>query len=302
MNNQLTTTNPGGGAVAFNFFDPVQFETLQRIAVMFSNSELVPDMYRTTADNPKEKAMANCMIAFNLAQRLQADTLMVMQNLVIIHGRPSWSSKFLISTVNTCGRFEPLQYDIRNAGKLGKVAYTDYVWNPEKRKKLPVQKVFEGADIDNIECTAFTNLKGSSKELRSTTISIRMAIQEGWYTKDGSKWVTMPEQMLRYRAASFWTNAYAPELSMGMRTVEENEDISDTIDTTYTEVNDKPAASVQAEINANANKQTVDFKPTDDKPIPPADPKPAAENKETPAAGADSNPGGLFKADGPQFS
>ena len=45
--------------------------------------------------------------------------------------------------------------------------------------------------------------------------------------KSGSKWPTMPEQMLRYRAASFWVSAYAPEMAMGLRTEEEQRDIVD---------------------------------------------------------------------------
>ena len=51
-----------------------------------------------------------------------------------------------------------------------------------------------------------------------------MAKAEGWYTKNGSKWKTMPEQMLQYRAAAFWTRAYAPEIALGMHTAEEIHD------------------------------------------------------------------------------
>src|SRR5674476_222055 len=85
---------------AFDFFNPVQFETMQRVCKMFSSSELVPDMYKTDlalkdghAVNPENKAMANCMIAIEMAQRIGASPLMIMQNMVIIYGRPSWSSK-----------------------------------------------------------------------------------------------------------------------------------------------------------------------------------------------------------------
>jgi len=54
-----------------------------------------------------------------------------------------------------------------------------------------------------------------------------MAVAEGWFGKAGSKWQTMPEVMLRYRAASFFGKLYAPELLMGIQTAEE---IHDTID------------------------------------------------------------------------
>ena len=86
--------------------------------------------------------------------------------------------------------------------------------------------------------------------MRGTAITIQMAVDEGWYTKNGSKWRTMPEQMLRYRAASFWTSTYAPELSMGMRTVEETIEDVDYVDVT---------TQVAEEISTQANKRTISF-------------------------------------------
>lgn len=208
-----------------NFFDPVQFDTMQRVCKMFASSELVPDMYKVSDKNPQEKAISNCMIAIEIATRIGASPLMVMQNMTPIYGKPSWSSKFLIATVNTCGRFEPLKYRFTEKGMLGMVEYTEYVWDSSIRSKKPVIKQFDGKNIMDIECVAYTTAKGSDQVLESSPVSLRLAIQEGWYTKNGSKWQTMTKQMLMYRAASFWTSAYAPELSMGMRTVEEQQDI-----------------------------------------------------------------------------
>lgn len=213
--------------VGFNFFDPVQFDTMQRVCKLFASSELVPDMYKATDKNPIEKAMANCMIAIEIAQRIGASPLMVMQNMVPIYGKPSWSSKFLVATVNTCGRFNPLQYRFTDKGMLGMVNYTDYVWDNATRSKRAVVKQFDGKKVMDIECVAYTTAKGSDKVLESSPVSVRLAIQEGWFTKNGSKWQTMTRQMLMYRAASFWTSAYAPELSMGMKTIEEYQDIQD---------------------------------------------------------------------------
>ena len=53
---------------------------------------------------------------------------------------------------------------------------------------------------------------------------MEMADKEGWTKKSGSKWLTMPDQMLAYRAAAFWSRIYAPEISMGFITKEEAED------------------------------------------------------------------------------
>lgn len=236
---------------SFNFFDPVQFDTMQRVCKLFANSELVPDMYKVSEKNPIEKAMANCMIAIETAQRIGASPLMVMQNMVLIYGKPSWSSKFLVATANTCGRFDPLQYRFTEKGMLGMVDYTDYVWDNASRSKRAVTKQFDGKKMMDVECVAFTTAKGSDKLLESSPISIRLAIQEGWFTKNGSKWQTMTKQMLMYRAASFWTSVYAPELSMGMRTVEETQDI---VDTQFEEVEE-----VEQEKANNANKVQIDM-------------------------------------------
>jgi hypothetical protein len=257
-NENAVAVQQQSGIQSFNFFDPVQFETMQRVCKLFSSSELVPDMYKTnlTTDkdgmpiNSEAKAMANCMVAIEMAQRIGASPLMVMQNMIIIYGRPSWSSKFLIATVNTCGRFNPLQYRFTNLGRCGKVPYTEYVWNNNTRKKDAVTKEFDGTQIDNIQCICFTTAKGSSEVLESTPIDIKLSIQEGWYTKAGSKWQTMTRQMLTYRAASFWTSAYAPELSMGMKTTEE---IQDIIDIDYEDVSDK----VNREKADKANKTVI---------------------------------------------
>jgi len=234
----------------FSFFNKEQFETMQRVCKLFASSELVPEMYRASEKNPLEKAMANCMIAVEISMRIGASPLMVMQNMTPIYGKPSWSSKFLISTVNTCGRFNPLQFRFTEKGMLGKVDYTEYekVWDKTLYggkggyKNIAKTATFDGTKIMDIECVAFTTAKGSDKVLESSPVSIRMAIQEGWYTKAGSKWPTMTKQMLMYRAASFWTNVYAPELSMGMKTEEE---IRDVMDIDYEDVTNQPQSQPQ---------------------------------------------------------
>lgn len=286
MSTEIQKTNQNE-VVTFNFFDAEQFATMQRVCTMFANSELVPDMYKISDKNPKDKAVANCMIAISIAMRIQADPLMIMQNMVPIYGKPAWSSKFLIATVNTCGRFNALEFDFENLGRLGKVEYTSYnkVWVDGQNGRKGYYKneakveVFDGTKIDNIQCVAFTTAKGSTKVLKSAPIDVRLAVQEGWYTKNGSKWQTMTRQMLMYRAASFWTNAYAPELSMGMKTVEEVRDIQDVdFEEIPLDVNER----VEKEKTENANKETIGF----DQDQQPGTDGPGNENQN-----GDGNPG-----------
>lgn len=266
--NELATTKQNNAAmpVQFNFFDPEQFATMQRVAKMFAHSELVPDIYKIqvpqgadekTTAMAEMKAMSNCVIALEIASRIGASPLMVMQNLVIIYGRPSWSAKFLISTVNTCGRFEPLQFRFTEKGNLGMVDYVDYEYNPTTRRKDAVKKQFDGRKMMNLECVAYTTKRGKEQVLESSPVTIEMAIKEGWFTKSGSKWQSMPRQMLMYRAASWWTSVYAPELSMGMRTVEEEQDIIDITDTAV-DVTDQVAAEKAERANKTEIKMDVD--------------------------------------------
>lgn len=215
----------------FNFFDAEQFAVMQRVCTMFSNSELVPDMYKVSEKNPQAKAIANCMIAIETAQRIGASPLMVMQNLYIVYGKPSWSAKFLTATVNTCGRFNSIKYRMNSLGKIKNGTF---------------------GEVDNWQCVAYTTEKESDEILESIPVTIEMAIMEGWYNRNGSKWKTMAKLMLQYRSVTYWTSAYAPEISMGMKTAEEIYDIEDA---SYEDVSD----NTKSEIKENANKTSLSF-------------------------------------------
>lgn len=209
------------------------FELSQRIAKMLSSSTLVPEQYRQTIkvkngkdqngnmtyrEEPNPNGLANCVIALNMASRLNADPLMVMQNLYLIEGRPSWSSQFIMAAINSCGRFSALRFELEDLGEK-EVEYTEVVW--ENRSKRNVVKKIT---IRDLSCIAFAVERETGERIESSKITMEMAVKEGWYQKNGSKWQTMPEQMLRYRAASFFGRVYAPELLMGLRSSEEEQE------------------------------------------------------------------------------
>ncbi|WP_238876832.1 hypothetical protein [Achromobacter xylosoxidans] len=212
-------------------FDSLQgFELMQRAACLLSSSTLVPVAYRQTIEkldrygNVKESrenpnALANSVVALNMAQRMGADPLMVMQNLYIVEGRPSWSSQWIIAAINGCGRFSPLRFRIESRGER-EVEYKSTYWENNQRH-TKVEKV----KINDKVCVAWAIEKETGEVIESPAVSIEMAVLEGWYTKNGSKWQTMDEVMLRYRTASFFGKLYAPELLMGLQTVEEAQDI-----------------------------------------------------------------------------
>ncbi|MBR8136874.1 hypothetical protein [Burkholderia cenocepacia] len=219
-------------AVAPGFGSLQSFELMQRAANLLASSTLVPAAYRKVIEkldkygNVKESrenpnALANAVVALNMAQRMGADPLMVMQNLYIVEGRPSWSSQWIIAAVNGCGRFSPLRFDIKVLGDKT-VERVETVWENGNRstvtKRVPI--------VDKV-CVAWAIEKETGERIESPAVSIEMAVKEGWYTKNGSKWQTMDEVMLRYRTASFFGKLYAPELLMGLTSVEEVADIVD---------------------------------------------------------------------------
>lgn len=209
------------------------FELSQRVAKMLASSTLVPEQYRAITkvkagkdnngqwvyqDVENPNGLSNCVIALNMANRMGADPLMIMQNLYLIEGRPSWSSQFIMASINSCGRFSALRFEIEDLGEK-EVEYQETAW-VSGRKQTNTKKI----KIQNISCVAWVIERESGERLESSKISIEMAVKEGWYQKNGSKWQTMPEQMLRYRAASFFGRVYAPELLMGLRSADEEQD------------------------------------------------------------------------------
>lgn len=208
-------------AVAPGFGSLQSFELMQRAAKLLSSSTLVPAAYRAYDDKKGENpnALANCVVSLNMAQRMGADPLMVMQNLYIVEGRPSWSSQWIIAAINGCGRFSPLRFELKNLGEK-EVEYEVTKWVNRER-----QTTKHKATVQNLECVAWAIEKETGERITSPAVNIEMAVKEGWYGKNGSKWQTMPEVMLRYRTASFFGKLYAPELLMGLQTVEEMQDI-----------------------------------------------------------------------------
>lgn len=179
-------------AVRAGFTDLQGFELMQRACKALSASTLVPKEYQGN--------IANCLVALEMAQRIGASPLMVMQNLYIVHGRPGWSSKFLIASFNQCGRFSAVRFEWQ--GKRG-----DDDWG----------------------CRAWATEKATGERIEGPLITIGLAKKEGWHGKSGSKWQTIPELMLMYRAAGWMINTHAPEISMGLNTAEE---LGDTFDAT----------------------------------------------------------------------
>ena len=162
--------------------DPVSFEFAQRKAKALAQSTMVPKNYQGN--------LANALIAIDIADRVKISPLAVMQNLYIVNGNPAWSSQFIVTMINNSRRFTtPLKFKLEGKG-------------------------------DGLTCYAYATGQ-DGQEVRGITITMEMAKKEGWTTKGGSKWLTMPEQMIQYRAASFFGRLHCPDLLMGIYSEEE---------------------------------------------------------------------------------
>lgn len=189
-----------------------EFELSQRQATALSSSNIVPTAFQ---NNP-----GNCLIALEMADRMNLSPMLVMQNLDIIHGKPSFSSKFLIARVNNCGLFSPLRFK------------------------------FEGTpNTPQWGCRAVSTDLKTGEEITGPLVTLQMAKSEGWYDKKGSKWQTMPELMLQYRAGAFFARLYAPETTMGLMTSEEIRDIQEQKKPSLNEVFQAPPQSDVVDIS-----------------------------------------------------
>jgi len=157
-------------------------------AAYLAKSALVPETYMGKPEN--------CLIALDLANRSGMSPLTIMQNLYIVKGHPAWSGQFSIALVNSSRRY-----------------------------LKPLTPVFVGEKGTNEYGCYMTTVDLNGATVNGTTVTMQMAKDEGWYDKSGSKWKTMPEQMLMYRAGAFFARVHCPDVLYGIQTVEEVKDV-----------------------------------------------------------------------------
>ena len=205
---------------------------LMKLAEMFAGATIIPEAFRNQP--------SNVLIALNMAQRMKADPMMVMQNMYIVYGNPSWSTKFMVACFNSCGRFSSIKYEF-----------------------------FGTPGQDDYGCRAWATEYATGERVQGIDVTIGMAKAEGWMSKKGSKWQTMPQLMLQYRAATFLIRTVAPEISMGLQSTEELEDSHDV----------KPAQGFVAQAAALKSEATAitEHAQTIDVPAPAVEAQPAQE-------------------------
>lgn len=185
-----------------------QFALDQRMGQSLMQSMFFPENIRGD--------LGSAMMISDISKRMDVSPMEVAQNIYFVHGKPSFSSKYMVARLNTSGCI---------IGSL---------------------EVVMAEDKQSCYCKGIDAKTG--KEKIGITITMEMAKAEGWSTKSGSKWKTMPELMLTYRAQSFFVNTYYPQVMYGMPTVEELNDVEVlkdgdyTVETVAQEVEEKTAS------------------------------------------------------------
>src|SRR6516162_448389 len=138
------------------FADPAAFEHAQRVAKVFAASRLIPAHM--------QGHIADCLIAYQVARRLNEEPMTVMQNIYVVNGRPGWTTAYCIARANKSGVFrDRITWEAKGEGKA-------------------------------LAVTARTTLADSGTAI-AVTCDMRMAIAEGWTRNE--KYTSMPEHMLR---------------------------------------------------------------------------------------------------------
>lgn len=163
-----------------------QFNQLLRAADMVSKTSIIPQSYQ---GKPQD-----CFIAIEMANRMGVSPMVVMQNMYVVKGKPSWAGQACTMLINSCRKFKDVKH-----------IYTGTKGTENRGCYVRAIRVDDGEEVCGVEVT------------------MQMAKAEGWTSNP--KWRNMPELMLAYRASAFFARVYCPEALMGVQTEEELIDV-----------------------------------------------------------------------------
>ena len=162
--------------------DKKQFDQLLRAANMLSQTSIIPATYQ---GKPQD-----CFVALEMATRMGVSPLVVMQNMYVVKGKPAWAGQACTMFINSCGKFTQVKH-----------VYTGEKGTDSRGCYVTATRISDGIQVNGVEVT------------------IAMAKAEGWTAN--TKWRTMPELMLAYRASAFFARVHCPEALMGVQLADE---------------------------------------------------------------------------------
>lgn len=177
--------------------DTALYTKFQRDGRLLMASAFLPEHFNSPKET-KERRLANICVAMELASHFPTfPQISVLQQVYFVGGQPAWKSSFVMSLLKSQGL--KVQYEEEG----------DWEAPDEKTRTRCI-----AADKDGIRYA-------------SIWITPTLVRKEGWDKRTGSKWLSMPAQMARYRSATYLARAYWPELLMGYYTTDERADFTD---------------------------------------------------------------------------
>lgn len=166
-----------------------QMSYLRRTAQLITKGgDMIPAAFRGDQNLPQ------AMMCADLAIKIGVSPVTLAQNMHFVKGKVGYSGKILIMLLNTHPKYKGgLKYDEWEDDRLGSC------------------------------CLAWTLDRETGEKVKGVIVSMAMAKAEGWMSN--KKWQSMPQLMLRYRAASFFASTNCPEKVAGLMSIDEIESI-----------------------------------------------------------------------------
>ena len=79
-----------------------QFNQLLRAAQMLSQTSIIPQSYQ---NKPQD-----CFVAIEMANRMGVSPMVVMQNMYVVKGKPSWAGQACTMLINSCGKITDVKH------------------------------------------------------------------------------------------------------------------------------------------------------------------------------------------------
>lgn len=177
------------------FTSGTAFQLAVRMADILAQSTILPTEYR---NNP-----ANVLVAIDYASRLGVSPIMLAQNMDVVKGRPGLRGTFLVALINASPKWKDIDFEWQGTDNPGGTPTPDY------------------------GCRVLATRVSDGKVCKGNWIDWRMVVGEGWVAN--KKWEYMRAQMFVYRAASFWSRQWAPDVTLGLHESNELLEMNDDV-------------------------------------------------------------------------
>ena len=110
------------------------FNQILRAADMLSKTSIIPQSYQ---GKPQD-----CFVAIEMANRMGVSPMVVMQNMYVVKGKPSWAGQACTMLINSCGKFKDVKH-----------IYTGEKGKPNRGCYVTATRISDGSQVAGVEVT-----------------------------------------------------------------------------------------------------------------------------------------------------